>query len=48
MLLQKRNYDEHAMHGLPKKFIEEQKAYYAAVDEFKLEEEEVESVDQLE
>lgn len=44
----KRKYDEHAMHALPKKFIEEQNAYYAAVDEFKLEEEEVESVDQLE
>ncbi|KAL9418698.1 hypothetical protein AB3S75_036618 [Citrus x aurantiifolia] len=44
----KKKYDEHAMHALPKEFIEEQNAYYAAVDEFKLEEEEVESVDQLE
>lgn len=48
MLLQKKKYDEHAMHALPKEFIEEKNAYYAAVDEFKLEEEEVESVDQLE
>ncbi|ESR49101.1 hypothetical protein CICLE_v10033088mg [Citrus x clementina] len=44
----KKKYDEHAIHALPKEFIEEQNAYYAAVDEFKLEEEVVESVDQLE